>query len=157
MRTLAFAVCLMALTADAANGEPTMKRVLTLADAEHVIAAAKSQAEKSKAPCVIAVVDDGGWLIAFERMDDVPMLASVELAPGKARASAMFRKPTADLEKAINAGRTAAVTARGYIEMQGGIPISLGGKVIGAVGISADTPEHDQEIAKAAADSLEEQ
>jgi len=73
----------------------------------------------------------------------------VELAPGKARTAALFKKPSQALEDAINDGRIAAVTAHGYIEMQGGLPIVVDGQVIGGIGASFDTPEHDVQIARA--------
>src|SRR5271165_5547271 len=75
-------------------------------------------------------------------------VASVELAPGKARTAALFKKPSEALEDAINHGRIAAVTARGFIEMQGGLPIVVDGQVIGGIGASFDTPEHDVQIAQ---------
>jgi len=73
----------------------------------------------------------------------------VELAPGKARTAALFKKPSQALEDAINHGRIAAVTAHGYIEMQGGLPIVVDGQVIGGIGASFDTPAHDVQIAQA--------
>jgi glc operon protein GlcG len=82
-------------------------------------------------------------------MDDAAYLASVELAPGKARTAAMFKKPSEALEDSINHGRIAAVTARDFIEMQGGLPIVADGKVIGGIGASFDTAEHDVKIAQA--------
>src|SRR5436309_8688048 len=88
--------------------------------ARHVISAAEEEARRNGWPCVLAVVDDGGWLVLLERMDGAPMLASVELAPGKARAAAVYRKPTRALEESINGGRAAAVTAPGFVQMQGG-------------------------------------
>jgi glc operon protein GlcG len=71
------------------------------------------------------------------------------LAPGKARTAALFKKPSEALENAINHGRTAAVTAHDFIEMQGGLPIVIDGQVIGGIGASFDTPEHDVQIARA--------
>jgi glc operon protein GlcG len=97
----------------------------------------------------IAVVDDGGWPILLLRMDNAAYVASVELAPAKARTAALFKKPSQALEDAINRGRIAAVTAHGFTEMQGGLPIVVDGQVIGAIGASFDTPEHDVQIAKA--------
>jgi glc operon protein GlcG len=82
-------------------------------------------------------------------MDHAAFVASVELAPGKARTAALFKKPSQALEDAINHGRTAAVTARDFIEMQGGLPVVVDGEVIGGIGASFDTPEHDVEIARA--------
>jgi glc operon protein GlcG len=87
-------------------------------------------------------------------MDRAPMLASVELAPGKARSAAIYRKPTQVLEEAINKGRVAAVTAAGFVQMQGGVPLKSGGDFVGAIGVSADTPNHDQQIAEAGARAL---
>ena len=88
-------------------------------------------------------------LAAVQKMDNAAYVASVELAPGKARIAALFKKPSQALEDAINHGRIAAVTAHGYIEMQGGLPIVVDGQVIGGIGASFDTPEHDVQIAQA--------
>jgi len=118
------------------------KKVLTLAAARKMVAAAEAAAEREHLAGVVAVVDDGGWPILIERMDHAAYVASVELAPGKARTAALFKKPSAALEDAIDHGRIAAVTARGFIEMKGGLPIVVDGEVIGAIGASFDTPEH---------------
>lgn len=123
------------------------KKVLTLEIARTIVATA--EAEATRFAGVVAVVDDGGWPILIERMDHAAYLASVELAPGKARTAALFKKPSQALEDAINHGRLAAVTAQGFTEMQGGIPIVVDGEVIGAIGTSFDTPEHDVQIAQA--------
>jgi glc operon protein GlcG len=125
------------------------KKVLTLEIARKIVTAAESQAARNRVAGVVAVVDDGGWPILIERMDHAAYLASVELAPGKARTAALFKKPSQALEDAINHGRVAAVTAQGFIEMQGGLPIIVDGEVIGAIGASFDTPEHDVQIAQA--------
>ena len=95
------------------------------------------------------MVDDGGWPILIERMDHAAVLAGVELAPGKARTAALFKKPSQDLEDAINSGCIAATTARGFVEMQGALPIIVDDEVIGAIGVSADTKDHDVQIARA--------
>jgi glc operon protein GlcG len=125
------------------------KKVLTLDIARKIVAAAESEAARVHIAGVVAVVDDGGWPIVVERMDHAAYVASVELAPGKARTAALFKKPSQAQEEAINHGRIAAVTAQGFIEMQGGLPIVVDGEVIGAVGASFDTPEHDVQIAQA--------
>jgi glc operon protein GlcG len=125
------------------------KKVLTLAAAQTIVAGAKAEAERHQLAGVIAVVDDGGWLILLVRMDNAAYIASVELAPGKARTAALFRKPTEALEDAINQGRFAAVTARDFTEMKGGLPIVVDGQVIGGIGASFDTPDHDAQIAQA--------
>src|SRR3982074_2426339 len=92
---------------------------------------------------------DGGWPILIAPMDHAAYLASVERAPGKARTAALFKKPSQALEDAINHGRLAAVTAQGFTEMRGGLPIVVDGEVIGAIGASFDTPDHDVQIAGA--------
>jgi glc operon protein GlcG len=125
------------------------KKVLTLEAARKMVTAAEAAAERQHLAGVVAVVDDGGWPILIERMDHAAYIASVELAPGKARTAALFKKPSAALEDAINHGRIAAVTARGFIEMQGGLSIVVDGQVIGAIGASFETPEHDQLVAQA--------
>jgi glc operon protein GlcG len=133
----------------AATAQFAEKKMLTLEIARKVVAAAEAEAARNRLAGVVAVVDDGGWPILIERMDHAAYLASVELAPGKARTAALFKKPSQALEDAINHGRVAAVTAQGFTEMQGGLPIVVDGEVIGAIGASFDTPEHDVQIAQA--------
>src|SRR5258705_10196113 len=121
MFSLAFG--LVSLAAGSAVAQLGEKKVLTLAAARKMVAAAEAEAERNHLAGVIAVVDDGGWPILIERMDHAAFIASVELAPGKARTAALFKKPSQALEDAINHGRAAAVTAQGFVEMQGGLPI----------------------------------
>ncbi len=125
------------------------KKALSLAAARKMVAAAEAEAERNHWRGVVAVVDDGGWLIVLERMDHAALTAGVELAPGKARAAALYKKPSQALEEAINHGRYAAITARGFVEMQGALPVVIDGEVIGAIGASFATPEEDEQIAKA--------
>ena len=125
------------------------KRVLSLEAARKMVAGAEAEAERNHWRGVVAVVDDGGWLIMLERMDHAAMTASVELAIGKARSAALFKKPTQDLEEAINHGRYAAITARGFVEMQGGLPVVIDGEVVGAIGASFATPQEDVRVARA--------
>jgi glc operon protein GlcG len=150
-RSVAFAVtaAMFALSAQGAAAQFGEKKVLTLAAAQKIVAAARAEAERNHLAGVIAVVDDGGWLILLLRMDNAAYVASVELAPGKARTAALFKKPSQALEDTINHGRVAAVTARDFIEMQGGLPIIIDSQVIGGIGASFDTPEHDVQIAQA--------
>lgn len=139
----------LALLPPTAASQFAEKKVLTLEIARKIVATAEAEAARNHLAGVVAVVDDGGWPILIERMDHAAYLASVELAPGKARTAALFKKPSQALEDAINHGRLAAVTAQGFTEMQGGLPIVVDGEVIGAIGASFDTPEHDVQIARA--------
>jgi glc operon protein GlcG len=137
------------LMGPSAQAQLLQNKALSLGAARKMVAAAEAEAERNHWGGVVAVVDDGGWLILLERMDHPAMTASVELAEGKARSAALFKKPTQALEEAINHGRYAAITARGFIEMQGGLPILVDGEVIGGIGASFATPKEDEQVAKA--------
>lgn len=144
-----------ALLAGAAQATLPTSPVLTLDAARTIIRAAETKARTEGWPCVIAVVDADGLVILLERMDDAAVPAGVELAPGKARTAALFRRPSGVLEDAINSGRRpAALSARGFVLMRGGVPINVNGRIVGAIGVSADIPEHDEMIANAGLASL---
>src|SRR5258706_5140549 len=128
---------------------PTNK-VLTLGLAKRLVAAAEAEAKKRGATVVIAVVDDGGQLILLERLDDT-QAASVEVAIGKARTAASFRRPSKVFEDQVKDGRVAALALPGATPLQGGIPIAVEGKVIGAIGASGNSPQEDEKIALAVA------
>jgi glc operon protein GlcG len=143
------ALAAVVLLGPSAQAQLLQKKALSLEAARKMVAAAEAEAERNHWRGVVAVVDDGGWVILLERMDHAALTAGVELAAGKARSAALFRKPTQALEEAINQGRYAAITARGFIEMQGGLPVVVDGEVIGAIGASFATPEEDEQVAKA--------
>jgi glc operon protein GlcG len=127
------------------------QRILSLGEAKAVIAAAAAEARKSNAGGEIAVVDEGGHLLALERLDGTfPAAAPISIE--KARSAAVFRKPTADFETAIKNGRVALVANEQLLPLQGGVPIVLGGKVVGAIGVAgAASAQQDEDIARAAA------
>ena len=155
--TLAFPALAIATSLSASGAlavELPFRQVLTLEAARTVVAAAEAKAKAEDWPCVISVVDGEGIPIILERMDDAAVLAGVELAPGKARTAALFRRESGSLEDAVNGRRPAAITARGFVLMIGGVPLVVGGNVVGAIGVSADTPDHDEQIAKAGAAAL---
>jgi glc operon protein GlcG len=128
------------------------KQVLTLETARKIAAAAEAEAKKRGATVVIAVVDDGGYLLVLERLDDT-QVASVEVGIAKARTAAIFRRPSAVFEDQVKNGRIAALALPGAVALQGGVPIIVNGKVIGAIGVSGNSPQEDEDIAKAGADS----
>jgi glc operon protein GlcG len=99
---------------------------------------------------VIVVVDDGGYPLVLHRLDDT-QVASVEVGIGKARTAAIFRRPSRDFEEQIKNGRAATLVLPGATPLQGGLPIILDGKVIGAIGVSGNTPQEDEDIARAGA------
>ena len=145
-----FAVTFLLFAAMTLQAELPTKKVLTLAMAKKLVAAAEAEAKKRRATVVIAVVDDGGQLILLERLDDT-QVASVEVAIGKARTAAIFRRPSKVFEDQVKNGRVAALALPGATPLQGGIPITVDGKVIGAVGASGNSPQEDEEIALAGA------
>ena len=107
----------------------------------------------------IAVVDDGGNLLAVERLDQT-FAASANIAIGKARTAALFKKPTKVFEEAIKSGRTSMVTLGGDLQnftpLQGGIPLEWEGKIVGAIGVSgAASAQQDEELAMVGAKSLD--
>jgi glc operon protein GlcG len=137
------------------NAQTMEKKGLTLDGAKKVIAAAVTEAKNIKAPGgAIAVVDDGGNLVAVERLDNT-FAAGANISIGKARTAALFKRPTKAFEDIINKGRTAMTTLNDFTPLQGGIPIIVEGQIIGAVGVSgAASAEQDEELAIAGAKAL---
>lgn len=131
------------------------QRSLTLAGAQQVLTAAVQAAREKNAPGgSIAVVDEGGNLIALVRLDNT-FAASANVAIGKARTAALFQRPTRVFEDSINKGRTALVAMPDFTPLQGGIPIVAGDQVVGAIGVSgAASAQQDEEIAIAGANAL---
>src|SRR5918996_674957 len=140
------------LCAVAAQAQLPTKPVLTLDTAKKIAAATEAEARKRGATVVIAVVDDGGYLLVLERLDDT-QVASVEVGIAKARTAAIFRRPSKVFEDQVRDGRVAALGLPGAAPLQGGIPIVFEGKVIGAIGVSGNTPQEDEDIAKVGAAS----
>jgi len=132
------------------QAELPVKPVLTLEAVKKIVDAAEAEAVKRGATVVIAVVDDGGHLILLERLDDT-QVASVEVAIGKARTAAIFRRPSKVFEDQVRDGRVAAIALPGATPLQGGLPIIVNGKVVGGIGVSGNTPQEDEDIAKAGA------
>src|SRR5882672_7161456 len=144
------AALLLTIAAVATQAQLPTKQVLTLDAAKKIAAAAEAEAKKRGATVVIAVVDDGGHLLLLERLDDTQG-ASVEVGIGKARTAAIFRRPSKEFEDQTRSGRIAALALPGATPLQGGIPITVDGKVIGAIGASGNSPQEDEEIALAGA------
>ena len=131
------------------------KKSLTLDGARTVIAGAKEYARKNKAPGgVIAVVDDGGNLVALERLDGT-FSAGANISVGKAKTAVMFKRPTKAFEDIIKNGRTAMVALPDFTPLQGGVPITVDGQIVGGVGVSgAASAVQDEELAIAGAEAL---
>ncbi len=138
-----------------AHAQVADKKVLTLDGARQVIAGAVAEAKSKNAPGgVIAVVDDGGNLMALERLDGT-FAAGANISIGKARTAALFKKPTKVFEDIVNKGRTTMVALADFTPLQGGVPIVQDGQVVGAVGVSgAASAQQDEELAIAGAKAL---
>jgi len=147
---------LLLAISSSASAQTVDKKSLTLDGAERVIAAAKAEASKVKAPGgVIAVVDAGGNLMALERLDGT-FAAGANISIGKARTAVLFQKPTKVFEDIINKGRTAmaALPDTFFTPLQGGIPVVLEGQVIVCVGgIAASWAGAYQGLGRAGAES----
>jgi glc operon protein GlcG len=144
------AYLLFLLPANVLYAQLAEKKVLTLEVAEKVAAAAEAEAKKRNATVVIVVVDDGGYPLLIKRLDDT-QVASVDVGIGKARTAAIFRRPSKIFEDQVKNGRVAALALPGATPLQGGLPLMFDGKVIGAIGVSGNTPQEDEDIALAGA------
>ena len=151
-RLLATLLITLALAATA-SAQLTDKKALTLVAAKKMAAAAEAEAVKNNWRMVIAVVDDGGYLIYLQRTDET-QAGSVDVAVQKAKSAAMFRRPTKVFEDAVAGGRNALLGLTGAVPIEGGVPIMLDGKLLGAVGVSGASAAQDGQVAKAGVDAL---
>ena len=142
-----------ALCCGAAQGGPLQKKTVSLEDARKATAAAVAEAKKNSWYMAIAVVDEGGNLVHFERMDET-QIGSADIAIGKARTAVMFKRPTKALEDALNAGQHAILSFPNTLPRDGGLPLYADGKVIGGIGVSGAKSSEDAQVAKAGADAL---
>ena len=133
-----------------AHAQLIEKTALTLDGAKKIVAVAEAKAKSENARVVIAVVDEGGSLLLLERLDDT-QVASVNVGIDKARTAAIYRRPSKVFEDEVKNGRVSALALHGAVALQGGVPIVVDGKVIGAIGVSGETPQQDEDIAIAGA------
>ncbi len=152
MTALAAAFGMMAL-AGGAQAQMVDKKGLTLEAAKKIAAAAEAEAVKNKWNVVIVVVDEGGQIVYLQRMDGT-QYGSVNVAIAKARTSTAFKRPTKVFEDAIAGGRTALLGVDDALPLEGGIPLTFGGQIVGAIGVSGVTSQQDGVVAKAGAESL---
>jgi uncharacterized protein GlcG (DUF336 family) len=136
------------LTAFLANAQLATKKTLTLDAAKTIAAAAEAEAKKNNFTMVICVVDDGGHVIYLEKMDGT-QLGSIQVAQDKAQTALNFKRPTKALEDAVAGGRNAVLKLTGAIPIEGGIPITIDGQIIGAVGVSGGSSPQDAQVAAA--------
>ena len=136
------------LTSFMADAQLATKKALTLEAAKQIAAAAEAEAKKNNWTMVISVVDDGGHLIYFERMDGT-QIGSVEVSQEKAVTAIRFKRPTKALEDTVAGGRQAILKLPGATPIEGGLPILAGNEYIGAIGVSGGTSPQDGQVAAA--------
>ncbi len=152
--TAAFALALALFVPGAdAQQRPSYGQAINLESAKKVAAAAAAEAKKNSWNVAIAIVDNHGFLVYYEMMDDT-QTASPLIAVEKAKTAAMFRRPSKELEDNVAAGRVAVLGLPGATPIEGGLPIVVGGKLVGGVGVSGATSAQDGQIAKAGLEAL---
>ncbi len=128
---------------------------INLENGRKVAAPAIAEAEKNHWNMAVAIVDTGGNLVYYEKMDNT-QLASATVAIEKARCAAMFKRPTKAFQDAVAAGGDGlrVLSLKGVVASEGGIPLVMDGKIVGAIGVSGGTSPQDGQCAKAGADVL---
>ena len=144
----------MAVTFALADELP-VKKALSLAVAKKIAAAAEKHALENKWNVCIAIVDDGGHLVYFQRLDGT-QTGSVLVSQRKAQTAISFKRPSKVFEEQVAGGRNALLGLPGAVPLEGGIPLVVEGQMIGAIGVSGVTAQQDGMIAQAGADSLAE-
>lgn len=155
VNAIAAAFMAAVLSASAWAQVPQYGPDVNLDQAKKAIAAGQAEAKKNNWPVAIAVVDNHGMLIAYELMDNT-QTASAQVAVDKAISAAIYRRPTKvfqDLVAGAGAG-TRVLNLRGASSVEGGLPITMNGKVIGGIGVSGVTSDQDGVVAKAGADAV---
>jgi glc operon protein GlcG len=128
------------------------KPSLTLADVKKMLAACEAEAVKNKWAVAISIVDEGGFLLGFQKMDGAPTISG-EVSIGKARTSAMTKRPSKVFEDRVKE-RPAFVNFPAGILIQGAVPLIHQNECVGAIGVSGVQSHEDEQVAQAGADAL---
>jgi len=152
MSILKFVLCLtlvaFATGAAAQDRRPEYGPSINLTAAKKIAAGIVAECQKNSWNVAVAIVDTHGYLVYFERMENT-QYASMDIAIGKAKAAATYRRPTRAFADAINKGSPATATLPGVFASPGGVPVMVDGRVIGAAGVSGVTGDQDEQCAKA--------
>lgn len=152
---LVFCLAGVSATSGAIAQTNTYGPSVTLETAKKIAAEAAEVAQKNQYRVAIAIVDTGGHLVYFEKLDDT-QIASVEVAIAKARSANNYKRETRVFQDGVTAGRAALLGLAGAVPLEGGIPLIKDGRIIGAIGVSGVTSEQDGQVASAGARSLSE-
>jgi glc operon protein GlcG len=128
---------------------------ITLEDAKKAAAAALAEARRNGWTMAVAITDTGGFLVYFEKLDDT-QTASAVVAVDKARSAALFKRPTRAFQETLAAGGEGlrVLSLTGAVPIEGGLPLVVDGKIVGAIGVSGGTSAQDSQCAKPGADAL---
>lgn len=143
---------LVGTPAASAQDAPAYGPQITLETARKAAAAAEAEARKNNWRMAIAIVDNHGMLVFYQLLDDT-QTGSATVAVEKARTAAMFRRPTKAFEDNVAGGRTVILGLPGVTPVEGGVPIIVNGKQVGAIGVSGASSAQDGQVAKAGVDA----
>ena len=153
MAFVSVSLALFSLTATFAHAQLADKKAMTMDGAKKIAAAAEKEARSNNWNVVIAIVDDGGHLVYLQRMDGT-QTGSIDVAIGKARTSAAFKRPTRVFDELAKTRPSIVSIGGDAVLLEGGIPVMVGGQLVGAVGVSGVTSQQDAQIAQAGIDAL---
>jgi glc operon protein GlcG len=153
MQKLLTGTAVLALAALAHAADLTTQKTLNLAVAKQIAAAAEAEAVKNNWTVVITILDAGGNPLYMQRMDNT-QIGSIEVARAKAYSAVGFKRPTKTFEDNVVGGRQAILKLPGALPVEGGIPLMIGDRCLGAIGVSGVTSVQDGQIAKAGADEF---
>ena len=128
-------------------------KFITLEGAKKMAAAGEAEAKKNGWNVAISIVDASGGLILFQKLDETQP-GSIAVSQAKARSAALFKRSSKLLEEAVASGKHGFLAVEGIVPIQGGLPVVVEGKVIGAVGVSGVTSAQDEQVAQAALGAL---
>ena len=158
LKTLAGACALASLIAAPGRAQtqpPPYGPPIGIENARKVMNAAEAEASKNNWAVVIAIIDSGGNIVMLHRGDDV-QLSSIEVAQGKAKTALMYKRPSKVLGDAIAGGGPGLrfLALKDIVPLEGGVPIVLDGKIVGAIGVSGVLSSQDSQVARAGVDGL---
>ena len=154
----ACAIAVLAALPDAGHAQtapPPYGPPIGIENARKVMAAAEAEASKNNWAVVIAIIDSGGHVVMLHRADNV-QLSSIDISQGKAKTALMFKRPTKVLDDAISSGGVGLrfLALKDIVPLEGGLPITVDNKIVGAIGVSGVLSAQDAQIARAGIDAL---
>lgn len=155
LKALLLGAALSCVSAAALAQAPQYGANVNHEQARKAVAAALAEARKINVPMAVAVVDTGGHLVAFDRVDNT-QIGSVGVSQDKAVSAAIYRRPTKVFQDIVAGGGAGLriLTLRGANAVEGGLPLVVDGKIIGAIGVSGGSAEQDGVVAKAGVDAV---